>query len=112
MCQCIHRQENTEGRETKGRNRDDPKGELTFLQSNPESNNKVLNNKAQLSRSLLQKVTVYLPPQTPSVGGSLWSNRCRAKLTAKPGGSAHFPGMDLTSLALGMKTKGEGTEIL
>lgn len=69
-------------------------------------------DKAQLCSSLLHKVTVYLPPQPPAVGGSLWSDGCRAELTAKPGGSGCFPGMDLTSLALRMKTKGEGTEIL
>lgn len=64
-------------------------------------------NKAQLCSSLLHKVTVYLPPQQPAVAGLLWSNGCRAELTAKPGGSGCFPRMDLTSLALRMKTKGE-----
>lgn len=64
-------------------------------------------NKAQLCSSLLHKVTVYLPPQPPAVGGSLWSDGCRAELTAKPGGSGCFPRMDLTSLALRKKTKGE-----
>lgn len=112
MRRYIQRQENKEGRETKGRNRDGPKRELTFLQSNPESNNKALNNKARLSSSLLHKVTVYLPPQLPSVGGSLWNDGCRAELIAEPGGSGRFPRMDLTSLALRTKTKGEGIEIL
>lgn len=64
-------------------------------------------NKAQLCSSLPHKVTVYLPPPLPAVGGSLWSDGCRAELTAKPGGSGCFPRMDLTCLALRMKTKGE-----